>query len=154
MNPLKQIFKTTCTCMSHIKAEVRAMEKARNNTSAGGSLTTVAPETVNVGDTYVKHKRDLTNHYKPEVFPTKSKRDKTKAKMQIRGFHVVATDPDTKLPRMDRVKFAYTCVVNGKEVDDFTWVTLREIYGDENEEQFVGCLYELKLTHGESHEHL
>ena len=47
---------------------------------------------------------------------------------------------------MDRVKFTYTCLVNGKEDDDFTWVTLREIYGDENEES-VECLYELMLTH-------
>ena len=50
---------------------------------------------------------------------------------------------------MDRVKFAYTDVVNGKEDDDFTWVTLRESYGDENEDQFVGCLYEMMLTHME-----
>ena len=63
---------------------------------------------------------------------------------------MVVTDPDTKLPRMDRVKFTYTCLVNGKEDDDFTWVTLREIYGNENKEHFVGCLYELMLTHMEN----
>ena len=70
--------------------------------------------------------------------------------MHIRGFYVVATDPDTKLPHMDRVKFTYTYVVNGKEDDDFKWVKLREIYGDENEAQFVGCLYEMMLTNMEN----
>ena len=126
------------------------IEKARNNTAAGGSLVTIVSEAVNTGDAHVKRKCDPTNHYKSEAFPTKSKRDKDKDKMHIRGFYAVATDPDTKLPRLDLVKFVYTCVVNGKEDDDFTWVTLREIHGDENEEQFVGCLYELMLTHMEN----
>ena len=93
--------------MVHTKAEVRVMiEKTRNNTVAGGAL----------------------------VFPTKSKRDKVKDKMHIRGFYTVATDPDIKLPHIDRVKFVYTCVVNGKEDGDFTWITLKEIYEDKNEE--------------------
>ena len=48
------------------------------------------------------------------------------------------------------MKFACTCVVNGEEDDDFTWVTLREIYENENKEHFVGCLYELMLTHMEN----
>ena len=93
--------------MTRTKAEVRVMiEKTRNNTVAGGAL----------------------------VFPTKSKRDKVKDKMYIRGFYTVATDPDIKLPHIDRVKFVYTCVVNGKEDGDFTWITLKEIYEDKNEE--------------------
>ena len=87
----------------------------------------------------MKHKRESTNHYKPGVFQTNSKR-KPKTKFQIRGFYVVSIDPDTTLHRVDRIQFAYTCVVNGKEDTDYTWITLKEIYGDENEEQFVGCL--------------
>ena len=59
----------------------------------------------------------------------------------------MATDPDTKLPRINRVKFAYNYVLNGKEDDEFTWITLKEIYGKKNEEQFVGCLYELMLMY-------
>ena len=84
-------------------------------------------EAVDAGDSRMKCKRESTNHYKPDVFPTRSKpkRDQTKDKVHIRGFYEVATDPDTKLPLIDRVKFAYTYVVNGKEEDEFTWVTLR-----------------------------
>jgi hypothetical protein len=99
----------------------------------------------------MKHKREPTNHYKPDVFPTRSKPkcDQVKNKVYIRGFYAVTTDPDTKLPRIDRVKFAYTCTVNCKEDDDFTWVTSREIYGDRNEDQFVRYLYEVMLTYME-----
>ena len=68
--------------MEHTKAEARTMiEKAHNNTTAGGSLVTIASEAVNAGDTHVKRKCEPTNHYKTEVFPTKSKRDKAKEKM-------------------------------------------------------------------------
>ena len=47
------------------------------------------------------------------------------------------------------MQFAYTCVVNGKEDADYMWVTLKEIYGDENEEQsqVVGFLNEMLWTH-------
>ena len=38
-------------------------------------------------------------------------------------------------------------VVKVKEDDDFTWIKLKDIFGHKNEEQFVGCLYELMLTH-------
>ena len=103
--------------MTHTKVEAHVMiEETRNNTSAGGSLVTIASETVNTGDTHVKRTRELTNHYKPEAFPTKSKCDKAKDKIHIRGFYAVATDPDTKFPRLHRVKFVYTCVVNGNQV--------------------------------------
>ena len=56
--------------MTRTKVEVRVnamIEKAPNHITAGGSLTPVAPGAVNAGDTYVKHKRELTNHYKSEA---------------------------------------------------------------------------------------
>jgi hypothetical protein len=88
------------------------ISNAHNHSAAGGALVTVVPETVDAVDDRVKHKRNPTDHYKPEAFPTKPKRDKVKNKVYIRGFYVVVTEPDTKLPHIDRVKFVYTYVVS------------------------------------------
>jgi 2-polyprenyl-3-methyl-5-hydroxy-6-metoxy-1,4-benzoquinol methylase len=43
--------------------------------------------------------------------------------------------------------FIYHCVVNGEEEDDYSWITLNEMLEHLDEEQFVGCLYELLATH-------
>ncbi len=49
------------------------------------------------------------------------------------------------------MNFTYRYVVNGKEGDDYHWITLKEMQEHPNEEQFVGCLYELVVTYtGES----
>ena len=48
--------------MTHTKEELLAMiEKSHNNTATGGALVTVTTESVNVGDTHVKHKREPTS---------------------------------------------------------------------------------------------
>jgi hypothetical protein len=41
--------------------------------------------------------------------------------------------------------------LNGEGEDDYSWITLNEMLEHPDEEQFVGCLYELLATHiGES----
>jgi hypothetical protein len=63
----------------------------------------------------------------------------------IRGFYDVsiADNLKPKRPRRDRMQFAYRYVVDGKEENDYNWVTLNDMFGHPEEEQFVGCLYEL-----------
>jgi hypothetical protein len=97
--------------------------------------------------------REPTVRYKPETV-IKSKARKARGKtakndIYIRGFYAVCIGENTKpkRPRRERMQFAYRYVVNGKEEDDYSWVNLHDIFGHPEEEQFVGCLYELLAKH-------
>jgi len=97
--------------------------------------------------------REPIARYKPETI-IKSKARKARGKtvkkdIYIRGFYAVCIAENTKpkRPRRERMQFAYRYVVNGKEEDDYNWVTLHDIVGHLEEEQFVGCLYELLAKH-------
>jgi hypothetical protein len=97
--------------------------------------------------------REPTVRYKPDaVIKRKARkvRGKTaKTGIYIRGFYAVCIADNTKpkRPRRERMQFAYRYVVDGKEEDDYNWVTLHDIFGHSAEEQFVGCLYELLAKH-------
>ena len=113
------------------------------------ALTAVA---LTVGET-TRHFREKTARYKPEAV-IKSKAGKVRVKttkndIYIRGFYVVIITDNIKpkRPRRDRMQFAYRYVVDGKEENDYNWVTLNDMLGHPEEEQFVGCLYELLATH-------
>jgi hypothetical protein len=93
-----------------------------------------------------------TAHYKPETVIKKKAHSKTRvktARVGIRGFYAVSVDDNTrsKRPRRDRMLFAYRYIVDGKEAEDYNWVTLNDMFGHPEEEQFVGCLYELLATY-------
>jgi hypothetical protein len=60
---------------------------------------------------------------------------------------IIADNLKPNRPRRDRMQFAYRYVVDGKEENDYNWVTLNDMLGHPEEEQFVGCLYELLTTH-------
>ena len=96
---------------------------------------------------------EQTARYKPEAV-IRSKARKARGKtakngIYIRGFYAVsiADNLKPKRPRRDRMQFAYRYVVDGKEENDYNWVTLNDMLGHPEEEQFVGCLYELLATH-------
>ena len=96
--------------------------------------------------------REPIARYKPETIiknKARKTRGKTAKKIYIRGFYAVCIAENTKpkLPRRERMQFAYRYVVNGKEEDDYSWVNLHDIFGHPEEEQFVGCLYELLAKH-------
>jgi len=97
--------------------------------------------------------REPTVRYKPEAV-IKSKVRKARGKTDknnyyIRGFYavIIADNTKPKRPRRERMQFAYRYVVDDKEEDDYNWVTLHDIFGHPEEEQFVGCLYELLAKH-------
>ena len=99
-----------------------------------------------------RRNRMPTAHYKPKAVIKKKTRSKTRgktAKVGIRGFYAVSIDDNTKpkRPRRDRMLFAYRYIVDGKEEEDYNWVTLNDMFGHPEEEQFVGCLYELLATY-------
>ena len=93
-----------------------------------------------------------TAYSKPEAVIKKKALSKTRgktAKVGIRGFYTVIIDDNTKpkRPRPDRMLFAYRYIVDGKEEEDYNWVTLNDMFVHPEEEQFVGCLYELLATY-------
>jgi hypothetical protein len=67
----------------------------------------------------------------------------------IRGFYDVSIDDNTKpkRPRRDRMLFAYRYIVDDKEEEDYNWITLNDMFDHPEEEEFVGCLYELLATY-------
>jgi hypothetical protein len=97
--------------------------------------------------------REQTTCYKPEsVIRSKSRKSRgktTKNDIYILGFYAVSIADNIKpiRPRRDRMQFAYRYVVDGKEEDDYNWVTLNDMLVHPEEEQFVGYLYELLATH-------
>jgi hypothetical protein len=65
------------------------------------------------------------------------------------SFYAVIIDDNTKpkRPRRDRILFAYRYIVDDKEEEDYNWVTLNDMFVHPEEEQFVGCLYDLLATY-------
>jgi hypothetical protein len=61
----------------------------------------------------------------------------------------VRIDDNTKpkRPRRDRMLFAYRYILDDKEEEDYNWVTLNDMFGHPEEEQFVVYLYELLATY-------
>jgi hypothetical protein len=125
---------------------------------AAAALPTVEPDTALAAAALPVAKptrcfREETTRYKPEVV-IRSKSRKTRGKtvkngIYIRGFYAVniADNIRPKRPRRYRMQVAYRYVVDGKEENDYNWVTLNDMLGHPEEEQFVGCLYELLATH-------
>ena len=127
----------------------------RTNTSVHVALAAVVTPTVSVDSETVtvlpdtdtpRRARQQTSHYTPETIKQKA-RSKTRSKgtkVHIRGFYAVCIDDNTKPKRRrrDRMCFAYRCVVNAVEEDDYSWITLNEMLEHPDEEQFVGCIGE------------
>jgi hypothetical protein len=58
--------------------------------------------------------------------------------MRSRGFYAVCIDDNTKpkRSRRDRMRCTYRCVVNGGEVDEYSWISFFEMLEHPDEEQY------------------